>query len=507
MSTEEIKNRIRRWVKRNGRIVSDIGEIAIGEPIAEGGTALVFASDFAGGTAIKFLAESVSARSTRYERFLSEYVNLVRLVPTGVVVPLYYFAVQHLGGDVRVPYIVMERCVKTLDTQYSQDRLTDEAEFRTLLNRLLTVLEVIHDAGIVHRDFKPKNILQRSDGDWVLGDFGISWFDPGFYVKLAQTRKSDRLANWGFSAPEQFRRDAYDRATPCLDLYALGQTLYYCVSGRWIAGPGYPRFAQLAPQLSLYDPVINKLVRQEPSERFQSVSQVCQFLAGLKQDSQFDRDARRLREMIRQVSEFDLRLRRSVPGSSGYYQAKGKGEINRVLESLAEGCDSYDLWWTKGREHSPASPLRKLSKDIWLIWCFECEIVDLWVWRHPTLERQYVVVHLAPRPPFGFLDLEGREKDAAGYFEGRYVDPNMLFDGHAEIDGEIVEVAGAEERWRNLRDDFLILAPNISVCNDPANDRWIDEIYHSLVEAGMIHTSVLEPLEQLPRAYWMYMFD
>ena len=231
-------------------------------------------------------------KSERYKRFLSEYVNLIGLVPTGVIdLPLYYFGVQNLDGPdqedrLGVPYIVMERCAKTLHKQCERDRLTDEDGFRKLLDRLLTTLEVIHDAGIVHRDIKPKNILLRPNGDWVLGDFGISWFDPEFYDRLAQTKPGDRLANLGFSAPEQFRRDAYEDAAPRLDLFALGQTLYYCVSGQTISGTGYPNFATLAPGLKRYDPLIHKLVRQEPSERFQSVSEVRQFLAKLEQETQ-----------------------------------------------------------------------------------------------------------------------------------------------------------------------------------------------------------------------------
>ena len=155
MNEQDIKNRILAWIKRYRKVESEFGEIAIGEKIDEGGTALVCACDFAGGTAVKFLAESVSAQSTRYKRFLGEYVNLVRLVPTGVVVPLYYFGAQDIGDDVRVPYIVMECCVETLDRRYRQSKLANRTEFRALLERLLMSLEVIHASGIVHRDVKP----------------------------------------------------------------------------------------------------------------------------------------------------------------------------------------------------------------------------------------------------------------------------------------------------------------------------------------------------------------
>lgn len=507
MSQQEVKQYIRQWVRANTVLVSDIGNIELGKQIGEGGTALVFESKFAGKTAVKFLIESVfSPPSTRYKRFLGEYVNLVKLVPTGVVVPIYHFGIQDMGA-VHIPYVVMERCDRTLHEQYHDTKLQDVDEFEQLLERLLIILETVHNAGIVHRDIKPKNILLRPNGDWVLADFGISWFDPQLYVKLAETRRSDRLANWGFSAPEQFRRDAYDKATPCLDLYALGQTLYYCVSGQWIAGSNYPCFAEIAPSLKDYDSFIERLVRQRPKERFQSVSEIREFLKERKPSPFVSRDIERAKKKIMQTSEFDRRLRRAMPGSSGYVQAKGRDEINRVLVSLSEACEEYGLWWSRGRSDSPAIPMKQLSEEIWLIWFYECDIIDLWIYRHPTPDRQYVIIHLAPRPTFGVVDIDTSSVkiEEAGYFQGRYITRAEYDDEYATIDGDVVEVTEAELRCRNLQEDFFILAPQLSVCL--CQGEKVHEVYLSLCEAGKIVPSLLEPLEYLERPFWMHIYD
>jgi hypothetical protein len=140
MNEDEIKKHIRDWIKWVGRIDCDLGEITIEKKeIGAGGTALVFAATLGDKeVAIKFLTESVAAKSERYKRFLSEYVNLIGLVPTGVIVPLYYFGVQNLDGPdqedrLGVPYIVMERCAKTLHKQCERDRLTDEDGFESFL--------------------------------------------------------------------------------------------------------------------------------------------------------------------------------------------------------------------------------------------------------------------------------------------------------------------------------------------------------------------------------------
>ncbi len=123
MAQQDLKSHIRSWLKSHQKVDSDLGEIIIGKPLGEGGNALVFDSPSFNGTAIKFLAESVSfPLSARYARFLDEYRNLIKLVPTGVIVPLYQFGIQDMDGE-RIPYIVMERCVQTLYDKFKSSSL------------------------------------------------------------------------------------------------------------------------------------------------------------------------------------------------------------------------------------------------------------------------------------------------------------------------------------------------------------------------------------------------
>ena len=71
MNPQEIRQSIRKWKKEIGVIVSPVGEIKLDKQRGEGGTAIVFESNFAGGSAVKFLTEPVSVtNSTRYQRFL-----------------------------------------------------------------------------------------------------------------------------------------------------------------------------------------------------------------------------------------------------------------------------------------------------------------------------------------------------------------------------------------------------------------------------------------------------
>ena len=215
----------------------------------------------------------------------------------------------------------------------------------------------------------------------------------------------------------------------------------------------------------------------------------------------------RFDDMLRQVTKFDLRLRRSMPKvTSGYAQAKDRDEIDRVLASIGEDCEAYNLWWTTGDEHYLAYPMRRLSDEIWLIDAWECKVDDLWVYRDTTLERQYVLVHLAARPPFGVHghippDLKWEE---AGYFDGQYVTRAEFDNGYAMIQGKIVELTGAELRIRNLRDDFFILAPQLSVYvyAIPETERQIRAVHQSLIVAGRVSRRALKPLVYLKREWY-----
>ncbi len=104
-------------------------------------------------------------------------------------------------------------------------RLTPDAT-RTLAVGILSGLGHAHEAGILHRDIKPGNILLTESGSAKLADFGIA---KSMDETIGLTDSGAILGSVSYASPEQL---AGHPLTPASDLYSLSCVLYECLAGR-----------------------------------------------------------------------------------------------------------------------------------------------------------------------------------------------------------------------------------------------------------------------------------
>jgi len=96
------------------------------------------------------------------------------------------------------------------------------AEAIKYITQIGEALKIVHQAGLVHRDAHPGNIMVQQDGKAVLIDFGIAG------ETMPTTVSSRFFGNHGFAPHEQMRGDR----KPYVDVYSLAASLYYAVTGK-----------------------------------------------------------------------------------------------------------------------------------------------------------------------------------------------------------------------------------------------------------------------------------
>ena len=179
--------------------------------------------------AVKLLAPVLAADDEFRGRFVREARLAARLSHPNVV------QVYDAGEDADRPFIVMEYVPgETLERVLARRRKLAPQEAAALATQAALGLQHAHDAGLVHRDVKPHNLLLRTDGVLKIVDFGIARAAESTRVTSAGTV----LGTAAYLAPEQALGE---EVTAAADVYALGAVLYELLSGR----PPY-EFASLA---------------------------------------------------------------------------------------------------------------------------------------------------------------------------------------------------------------------------------------------------------------------
>ncbi|MCX2185462.1 protein kinase [Streptomyces sp. SKN60] len=128
------------------------------------------------------------------------------------------------------PVIVMELVEgPSLDGVLGERGVLDPREAAGIGAAVLEALAAAHEAGVLHRDVKPGNVLLDRGGRVVLTDFGIAAMDdPGDGSATHLTRSGEIVGSLDYLAPE--RAQGHQPGPPS-DVWALGATLYAAVEG------------------------------------------------------------------------------------------------------------------------------------------------------------------------------------------------------------------------------------------------------------------------------------
>ena len=283
--------------------VFDVGETLAGRFeivrfIGRGGMGEVYeANDLELGdhVAIKTVLPEFTADPTGLRRFKRE-IQLARKVTHPNVCRI--FDVAHHERDGREhTFLSMELLEgETLSEHLkTKGRLTTD-EALPLVRQMAAGLDALHQAGIIHRDFKPGNVMlvSASDGQArvVVTDFGLARKAVRETGEMsAASKNTEILGTPEYMAPEQLTGD---NVGPAADVYALGLVLHRMVTGRHVLeGNDPPRSADTklepsAPDWKLatcdleasWQAAIARCIQYDPRDRYSSALQVVEALGG-----------------------------------------------------------------------------------------------------------------------------------------------------------------------------------------------------------------------------------
>ena len=194
-------------------------------------------------------------------RFLSEARAMAALRHPSVA-EIFRFGEDSATG---LPFLAMEPFAGSLADRLANCRVLPEAEAAKLGLEVAEALAAMHgrDPPLVHRDVKPSNILMSGDGRIALADFGlVRRLAPDATALTAPG--AGQPGTWLYAAPEQ---RAGAPPSPAMDWYALGVTLFRCLTGGF-PGPGGALPVDVAREVGRgWQPLLHELLREAPEKR------------------------------------------------------------------------------------------------------------------------------------------------------------------------------------------------------------------------------------------------
>ncbi len=242
--------------------------------------------------ALKVLPRKLSNQSSALERFHREARALARLNHDNIV------RVYDVDVHDKTHFIVME-FVQGFDLyrKVAKEGPLDEAIAANFIVQAAAGLSHAHDVGLIHRDVKPANMLIDQQGTVKLLDLGLALLQTDEDGSLTAD-PSKALGTADYISPEQaLNSHELDSRT---DIYSLGCSLYFLLTGRAPFGSGTSAERLLAHQLKEAEPINNirisqnlvpvderlvgicdRMMAKSPDARYSSAAEVAEALSPL----------------------------------------------------------------------------------------------------------------------------------------------------------------------------------------------------------------------------------
>lgn len=214
------------------------------------------------------------------EKFMTEAKNLSKFYNLPGIVSVRDFFFEN-----ETAYMVMEYVDGITLGAYLKKHggQISEQEALQLFHPVMDSLKVVHQAGIIHRDISPDNIMMTKDGQMKLIDFGAARFAGG-----DTERSLTIILKHGYAPAEQYQ--SHGNQGPWTDVYAISSTMYRMITGK-VAPSAMDRlhqdtlqeFSALGCRVSTKTAyaIIDKGMAIRVSDRYQNMDELIQGLYGI----------------------------------------------------------------------------------------------------------------------------------------------------------------------------------------------------------------------------------
>ena len=260
-----------------------LGGYRLLRPLGEGGMGKVYLAENDRGDRVavkvlpprKALEDRNALLRFRREMDLSRrcaHPNIARTLSVGNEGEIHFMVMEYIPGESLFDMVKGPRAGPL--------RVPDAAR---LFLKLVDGLDAAHGAGLIHRDIKPSNVMITPDGEVKLLDLGLA---RALDDEKGITRANTVLGTLDYASPEQLG-DA-TKADRRSDLYSVGCTLYFALSGRAPFEGGdminkiFKQRMEDPPPLesvargvpSAFAALVRKLMNKKPDERYQNGSEL-----------------------------------------------------------------------------------------------------------------------------------------------------------------------------------------------------------------------------------------
>jgi len=501
------------YIKRHPEIVTPLAKINVGKRINSGGTSIVHEAVLENSTckfAIKLFLENIKEKeSSAYKRFKQAYINLQLVQNSNIFLPQIYFHSLRITEELIIPFTIMPLAENTL-ASFIREKEIDFELWIKLFNELGQKIEIMHQLNIIHRDLKPQNLFMLNK-KLLIGDCDIASFDKNYYIKLVDTKPSDRLGNYSFSAPEQADKNI-DEITPAADWYAFGQIMYWLVCQKTIRGF---QTIDLHFKQTIYNSIIEKLLSQNPIDRFQNFEEIQSHISSY-QNRQLEKTELKERyyHAIRTTNLFDkiifkytFEVSSSIPCIKTIAR---KDEIDDIILFLQKNCDKLSLWISQGYSDIDIKEINIDSQNE--TYSFE--------WQEMRIEKLIIfrlgiypggsLIMVITKPQQSVLEQNGStyEDEEVCYYKNKVITRSEYDNGWAMIDGKRIQISNGDTsiKIRTLKKTVYFISPQSGLYQE--NMEIFEKIHKDFLKDNTLDEQYLfEILKKAKRTEILKMYN